>query len=92
MADNFDTERYCSTLDRLDRTKAIRAIQQAYLQLAALTAYTETGAYDNRPAMNALLACLRDAGHPAGDDYPTDESDDPEGDQSAWIRAYAMPR
>lgn len=65
----FHTELYCPTLDRLDRVKAIRAIQQAYLQLAALHAYTDTGSYDNQPAMNALLECLRDAGHPAGPEY-----------------------
>lgn len=62
----MDTERYCTSLDNLDRTKAIRAIQQAYLQLAALDAYVDCEAYDNAPALNALLECLRDAGHPAG--------------------------
>ena len=65
------TELYCPTLDKLNRVKAIRAIQQAYLQLTALSAYTDTEGYDNAPAMNALLACLRDAGHPVGVDHPT---------------------
>ena len=69
MPDNWHTELACTSLDKLDRVKAIRAIQQAYLQLAALTTYTDTESYDNVPAMNALLACLRDAGHPVGDDY-----------------------
>jgi hypothetical protein len=66
---NWHTERYCDTLDRLDRVKAIRAIQQAYLQLAALDAYADCTGYDNEPALNALLECLRDAGHPAGVDF-----------------------
>jgi len=66
---SWHTEQYCTSLDKLDRVKAIRAIQQAYLQLTALTAYTDTGPYDNKPAMNALLECLRDAGHPVGPDY-----------------------
>lgn len=66
----FETERYCEHLDRLGRVEAIRAIHQAYLQLAALNTYADCGHYDNAPALNALLACLRAAGHPAGPDYP----------------------
>lgn len=65
----FHTEMYCETLEKLDRIAAIRAIQEAYLQLSALTTYVDCGHYDNRPAMNALLSCLRQAGHPAGLDH-----------------------
>lgn len=55
------TERYCQTLDNLDRTKAVRAIHQALLQLAA----HERGAdsLDNRQAIADLRDCLKDAGH-----------------------------
>ena len=63
------TEAFCTTLDKLDRVKAIRAIQEAFLQLSALTTYADCGHYDNRPALNSLLECLRDAGHPAGENF-----------------------
>lgn len=59
------TELYCPTLDQLDRTKAIRAIHQAWLQLTALTNNVDCEDYDNLPAIKALGDCLRDAGHPA---------------------------
>jgi hypothetical protein len=62
----MDTERYCTKLWKLERVDAIRAIQQAYLQLAHIQQYGCEGT-DNKPAMNALLKCLRQAGHPAGD-------------------------
>lgn len=65
----FHTERYCEHLESLDRVQAIRAIHQACLQLSALTSYADCGHYDNAPAMNALLACLRAAGHPVGPDH-----------------------
>lgn len=57
------TETACLSLDALDRVQAIRAIQQAYLQLAALTANVDCQPYDNAPAMADLAACLRAAGH-----------------------------
>ena len=58
------TETYCKTLAALDPVKAIRAIHQAYLQLAALSRSVDCGDYDNRPALDALADCLADAGHP----------------------------
>ena len=58
------TEMYCETLDALDPVKAIRAIHQAYLQLAALSNSVDLDGYDNRPALDALAECLADAGHP----------------------------
>lgn len=57
------TEEVCYTLDQLDRVGAIRAIQQALLQLKALTHNVDYEHYDNQPAMAALEACLRQAGH-----------------------------
>lgn len=59
----MDTERYCLTLENLDRAKAIRAIQAAYLQLAATMHAADSEGYDNGPAAAALVACLKDAGH-----------------------------
>jgi hypothetical protein len=59
----MDTERYCLTLDQLDREKAIRAIHQAYLQLAATMPAAIAEGYDNTPAARALVECLKDAGH-----------------------------
>ncbi len=55
------TEIYCDTLDKLDSVKAIRAIQQAWLQLRALN--DPASGFDNAPAMKALEECLIDAGH-----------------------------
>ena len=57
------TETYCTTLDKLDPVKAIRAIQQAELQLRALSDFVDCEHYDNEPALDALRECLRDAGH-----------------------------
>lgn len=57
------TELYCQTLKNLDPAKAIRAIQQAYLQLDALAPAAGEAGYDNAPALSALRQCLRDAGH-----------------------------
>lgn len=57
------TEKYCDNLERLDPVAAIRAIHQAWLQMRALP---QTGHYDNGPAIEALRACLAQAGHPAG--------------------------
>ncbi len=59
------TEIYCTKLDSLDRVQAVRAIHQAYLQLAALTANVDCECFDNAPALEALTACLAAAGHPA---------------------------
>jgi len=60
----MDTERHCHTIFKLDIVKAIRAIQQAELQLRALDDFVDCEYYDNGPALNALRECLRDAGHP----------------------------
>jgi len=56
------TDIYCTTLESLDRVKAIRAIHQAYLQLRAIGPRIED--FDNDPAMAVLSDCLKDAGHP----------------------------
>ena len=58
------TEMYCTTLDSLDRPKAIRAIHELYLQLHALNENVDVEHYDQGPALDALAACLMDAGHP----------------------------
>lgn len=58
------TETYCPNLANLDPVKAIRAIQQAELQLRALDEFVDCEHYDNGPALDALRECLRDAGHP----------------------------
>ena len=58
------TETYCTTLDRLDPVAAIRAVHQAYLQLAALDRHCDVEPFDNAPALEALGACLAQAGHP----------------------------
>lgn len=57
------TETYCLTLDKLDPVKAIRAIHQAHLQLAALNQNVDCEYFDNVPALAALGDCLADAGH-----------------------------
>lgn len=60
----METERYCTKLESLSRVDAIRAIHQAYLQLAALDHNVDCAPYDNAPALAALRNVLRDAGHP----------------------------
>lgn len=55
------TELYCVNLNNLNPVKAIRAIQQAHLQLTALNVDCEH--YDNAPALAALADCLSQAGH-----------------------------
>lgn len=57
------TETYCTSLDKLDPVKVIRAIHEAHLLLAALTQNVDCSPYDNAPAMQSLAECLRDAGH-----------------------------
>ena len=57
------TELYCTTLDELDPVQAIRAIHEAWAQLAAVSPYSITEGFDNAPAMASLAACLRAAGH-----------------------------
>lgn len=59
------SEIYCTNLDNLDKVKAIRAVQEAYLQLSAMGNYAEVDGvmYDNTPALGALLDVLKDAGH-----------------------------
>ncbi len=59
------TETYCQSLADLDPVQAVRAIHQAYMQLCAITDNCDVSPYDNGPAMTALAACLRQAGHPA---------------------------
>lgn len=59
----MDTERYCKTLDKLDKTKAIRAIQEAYLQLKSLDTWENKIHWNNQPTIKALEDCLKDAGH-----------------------------
>ena len=60
------TEIHCTDLDRLDRTKAIRAIHEAFLQLRAVDRNVDCSPYDNSDALASLERCLRDIGHPAG--------------------------
>ncbi|AEI71132.1 hypothetical protein [EBPR siphovirus 5] len=56
------TECYCSTLDALDRIKAIQAIHAAFLQIKALdTIDADSLNFDKVKAQ--LAECLRDAGH-----------------------------
>lgn len=57
------TETACLSLDALDRVQAIRAIHQAYLQLAATMPAADAEGFDNAPAARALAACLKAAGH-----------------------------
>lgn len=57
------TEAACLSLDALDRVQAIRAIHQAYLQLAATMHAANSEGFDNTPAASALVACLKAAGH-----------------------------
>jgi len=57
------TELYCDKLDELVPTKAIRAIHQAHIQLAAMARLAAAEGFDNKPALQALAECLRDAGH-----------------------------
>lgn len=58
----MDTERYCSTLEALDRTKAIQAIHAALLQINALDTI-DADALDFESVRARLAECLRDAGH-----------------------------
>lgn len=60
----MDTERYCPRLDALDHVAAIRAIHQAYLQLAATADAASEESFDNGPAMAALADVLKACGHP----------------------------
>ena len=57
------TEQYCKTLESLDPIKAIRAIHEAFLQLAALTSHIDCGSFDNTPSLSSLRECLKEAGH-----------------------------
>ena len=61
---SFHTDLYCKSLSELSPVEAIRAIHAAYLQLAAATGEVVASKLDHRPAMSALAACLRAAGHP----------------------------
>lgn len=57
------TEIYCTRLDALDPVQAIRAIHEAYLQLAATMGAAAAESFDNIPAAQSLAACLKAAGH-----------------------------
>lgn len=57
----MDTDRYCTTLDQLDRAEAIQAIHAAWLQLRACDQLGTDA--DNGPVIARLEACLRAAGH-----------------------------
>lgn len=59
----MDTERYCKTLDNLNRMQAVRAIHEALLQLQALTANVDCEHFDNNHAIQSLAECLKTAGH-----------------------------
>lgn len=64
------TEIFCNNLDKLDKVKAIRAVHQAYLQLAAIDAIVESDEnimFANGPVIARLAEVLADAGHPAFD-------------------------
>lgn len=56
------TERHCRTLESLDRTKAVRAIHEALLQIQALDSI-DADALDFENVKASLRECLRDAGH-----------------------------
>lgn len=74
------TELYCTKLKDLNRTDAIRAIHQAWLQLSAHGERVEADGVvlDNRPAILALGKCLKQAGHFAFAGAEYDASRDPE--------------
>ena len=57
------TELYCDSLESLDRVAAIRAIHEAFMQLAAAQDGLEC--LDHGPALESLAACMRTAGHVA---------------------------
>lgn len=59
------SEIYCTNLDNIDKVKAIRAVQEAFLQLSAIGERVEVDGmeYDNAPALEALREVLIDAGH-----------------------------
>lgn len=57
------TEIYCTRLGDLDVGQAIRAIHEAYLQLAATAGAAKAEGFDNIPACQSLVACLQAAGH-----------------------------
>jgi hypothetical protein len=63
----MDTEKYCEKLNCLDKTEAIRAIHEAYLQLKAMGEIVNDResyqVYDNRPVLKNLKKCLVSAGH-----------------------------
>ena len=72
------TDLYCDSLDSLDRATAVRAIHEAWLQLAAIGHRAEIGGttFDNVPALHALANCLHEAGHIG---FPT-KPEPPDGD------------
>jgi hypothetical protein len=62
----WHTETYCATLEALPREEAVRAIHSALIQLEAIEARVmreALGFLNNGPAIHALRACLKKAGH-----------------------------
>lgn len=58
------TDAHCTRLGDLNPSDAIAAIHGAFLQLSALSRNVDCTPYDNAPALAALAACLKQAGHP----------------------------
>lgn len=72
------TEQYCTNLELLDPVAAIRAIQQAHLQLAAVNSGNyEPAELDNAPALAALHELLKAVGHTG---HATDRPEPQEGE------------
>ncbi len=58
------TEKYCTRLETIDPAAAIRAIHQAHIQLAAISADKfAPGELDNAPALESLWEVLRAVGY-----------------------------
>lgn len=56
------TERYCATLESLDRVKAVQAIHAALLQINALDSI-DADSLDFEGVKDRLRECLSDVGH-----------------------------
>ena len=55
------TEIFCKTLSQVDPVMAIRAVQEAWLQLSAHK--NDVQGLDDKPALKSLEAILVQAGH-----------------------------
>ena len=64
----MNTEDYCQTPEMMCPVMAVRAVHEAYLQLAAIQKEGCAPQFDNRPAMRSCAEVLRDAGHPGFQD------------------------